>query len=97
MKKFFVSLLSIMLLVSFGIIAQARPKGDKGGPPPKGGRCPGMEIMDTDKDGKISLQEWQDFHAKHFKKMDKNGDGFLTKDEMGPMGPMEGPKGPKPE
>ena len=39
--------------------------------------------MDANKDGKVSQAEWNDVHAKHFAKMDKNGDGFLTRDEMG--------------
>jgi Ca2+-binding EF-hand superfamily protein len=45
--------------------------------------------MDTDKDGKVSLKEFQagkkDAGAaeKDFKAMDKNGDGSLSKDELG--------------
>ena len=96
MKRYFISLLSITLLIAFGMMAQAKPRGEKGGPPPRGGMCPGMAMMDTNKDGKISLQEWQDFHTKYFKKLDKNGDGFLTQDERGPMGPM-GPEEPETE
>lgn len=41
-----------------------------------------LEGMDTDKDKKISKQEWQAFHDKRFAEIDKNGDGFLTKDEF---------------
>jgi hypothetical protein len=87
MKKFFIFLLSLTLFVSFGMLAQARPEG-KGGPPQKGGKCrehkDHLKKMDADKDGKISLQEWQDFHAKKFKDKDKNGDGFLSGDELKP-------------
>jgi len=38
--------------------------------------------MDTDHDGKISKKEWMAFQEKQFKRFDKNGDGFITKDEV---------------
>jgi Ca2+-binding EF-hand superfamily protein len=38
--------------------------------------------MDTDHDGKISKSEWMAFQEKQFKMLDKNGDGFITKDEV---------------
>lgn len=41
-----------------------------------------IQYMDTDKDGKISKQEWQDFHDKRFAEMDADKDGFVTADEM---------------
>ncbi len=41
-----------------------------------------LESIDTDKDKKISKQEWQAFHDKRFAEIDKDGDGFLTKDEF---------------
>jgi len=41
-----------------------------------------IKHMDTDKDGKISKQEWQDFHDKRFAEMDADKDGFVTADEM---------------
>ena len=37
-----------------------------------------MKHLDTDKDGKISADEWNAM----FKKIDKNGDGFATKEEF---------------
>lgn len=41
-----------------------------------------MERIDTDGDGKVSKAEFDAKHAEKFAKMDANGDGFLTKDEM---------------
>jgi Ca2+-binding EF-hand superfamily protein len=46
--------------------------------------------IDTDKDGKVSKQEYMDWHMKfatkiredRFKKLDLNGDGKITKDEF---------------
>ena len=37
--------------------------------------------MDTDKDGKVSQQEFLAFHQKRFEAMDANKDGYLTKEE----------------
>ena len=38
--------------------------------------------MDTDHDGKISKSEWMAFQEKQFNRIDKNGDGFITKEEI---------------
>lgn len=38
--------------------------------------------MDTNHDGKISMSEWMAFQEKQFMLMDKNGDGFLTREEI---------------
>jgi len=102
-KKYLVSISGLALLICFAILAHAQPKGDRGGPMHKGDKSRGpmmdhFKMLDTDKDGKVSQKEWEDFHAKMFKDMDKNGDGFLSDDEMKPpMGGMMQPKGQKPE
>lgn len=47
-----------------------------------------MQKMDTDGDGKISLDEFLAGHEarlrERFDKMDRNGDGFLSKDDRPP-------------
>lgn len=40
-----------------------------------------MEKIDTNKDGKISKAEFDAHHEEKFKKMDADGDGFVTKEE----------------
>ncbi len=77
-------------------------KGPKGMGPMHGKM---MEKMDTDKDGKISKQEWQAHHESMFTQLDADKDGFVTKEEMkahhqkmmaehGNMGPDGDGKGP---
>jgi len=39
-------------------------------------------MMDTNGDGKLSLDEFQAIHGRMFKYLDKNGDGQLTPDEI---------------
>lgn len=41
-----------------------------------------LKSMDTDKDGKVSENEFTQAHMKRFKEMDADSDGFITKDEM---------------
>lgn len=39
-------------------------------------------LMDTDGDGKLSLQEWQAAQERIFKAMDSDKDGFVSLQEM---------------
>ncbi len=45
------------------------------------GKC-GMSMMDTDKDGKITKEEFMAAHEKIFAAKDKNSDGVLDAEEM---------------
>src|ERR1700691_4734156 len=65
------------------------PPDDEGGPqqgPPRGGRHgrapnPLMDALDTNHDGILSAEEIANAPAS-LKKLDKNGDGKLTADEL---------------
>jgi hypothetical protein len=55
------------------------------------GGCAGMmeSMMDANKDGKVSKEEFIKHHEEMFTTMDKNKDGALEKSEMGMMGDMQ--------
>src|SRR5690606_24153963 len=44
-------------------------------------RC-GANMADTDKDGKVSKEEWDKHHDAMFEQMDGNKDGVIDKDEI---------------
>ncbi|RZN80274.1 MAG: YHYH protein [Winogradskyella sp.] len=56
-----------------------RPNGNPGGPP---SYAELLEMMDDNKDGKISKKEVKGPLGQDFDKVDKNKDGFLTEDEL---------------
>lgn len=56
------------------------------------GKC-GVAMMDENKDGKVTKEEFTKHHEAIFAGMDKNNDGVLDAGEMGPgAGPGPGPK-----
>lgn len=63
-----------------------------GGPgAPNMGRL--FEAMDTDHNGRVTLEEWRNFQEREFRRLDKNDDGVLTREEMTAPPPMA-PGGP---
>lgn len=84
------------ILISAALAAAAFTLNAEHGPDHKMGKRPGrgpgmkkhgmmFEKMDTDKDGKISKQEWQAHHEKMFSELDGDSDGSITKEEMKAM------------
>ncbi|MCU0849580.1 MAG: hypothetical protein MUD12_16985 [Spirochaetes bacterium] len=55
-------------------------------PPPGPGPLPFMKI-DADGDGAVTREEWITHHNELFKRLDRNGDGRLTPDELGAFSP----------
>lgn len=84
-----------------GFAQQSNPPGDEGGNPPGTEQSPQgkghfIQKFDKDNDGKVSKEEFTG-PAEHFTRMDKNGDGFISADEVKPGNPPrlggEGPQG----
>ena len=80
MKKL-MTVIALMAVVALVVaVSFAQPKPDEDEAPPPRNRRGGLflRVFDANKDGQISEQEW----ASVFKKMDKDGDGVLSKEEL---------------
>ena len=49
-----------------------------------------FDVMDTDHNGRVTLEEWRAFQEREFRRLDKNDDGVLTREEMTAPPPMPG-------
>jgi hypothetical protein len=87
--------IQIALALLAGAVATARePQGPPGRRPPP--VPPVLAIFDVDRDGVLSEKEIA-AAAEALGKLDRNGDGEITMDEMRPPKPDgEGPQGPPP-
>lgn len=47
-----------------------------------GARPPAFSDIDGDKDGRVSLSEFQAKHAERFARLDANSDGYLSETEL---------------
>ncbi len=81
MKKKYMLITLATLLGAFCLQAE-KPmrKGAKKGAAPMAGRM--LEMMDTDKDGKVSKAEWQAHHDKKFAEIDADNDGSIVAAEI---------------
>lgn len=70
---------------------QGPPRGEKGGRG-GGGQDVLFAVLDTDGDGSLSVAELKNA-AITLRKLDKNGDGNLTRDELAPAKGKKGGKG----
>jgi len=109
MKTSMKTLLALALVGSTALLvaqAQDGPRGGQrgergqGGPGGMGGHRPPppvMAVLDANKDGVIDADEIANA-SKALLKLDKNGDGKLTMDELRPARPEgEGQDGPPPQ
>jgi hypothetical protein len=82
-----------LALCAAAVTVQAQDKGDRQ-PPPDGDRkrpvFPVIAALDANGDGVIDASEIANAPAA-LKKLDKNGDGQLTRDELMPPRPLFGP------
>jgi hypothetical protein len=79
---------SLILFLPLLTAAAAQPPA-VGGPPPHRPPPPWM-MLDTDKDGEISTSEME-VATTTLKSLDRNGDGRLTRAELGPPHPPHPP------
>ncbi len=68
------TVLALALAALFVVIIPAKAKEERG--------SNRLEKMDTDKDGKVSKDEWTAYYSERFTELDADGNGFITEDEI---------------
>ena len=46
-----------------------------------------FSAIDADGNGRITLEEWRNFQEREFRRMDRNNDGVISREEMAAPGP----------
>jgi hypothetical protein len=93
MKKHLM-IVALAIGASSALVLAEEPKPPGDGPRPPGGRPapPLLAALDLNKDGVIDADELAKA-SESLKKLDKNGDGKLTEEEIRPQHPPGGPDG----
>ena len=93
--KFKTLLFTIAAIATLPVLTQARPQGGEG---KNGERGSVIKKLDTDGSGGISAEEAKGPLAKNFDRIDKDGNGEITKNELAKARKkMRKPKGANPE
>jgi hypothetical protein len=82
MKLKFAALLAASALTFGTGAAMAAPQQDHAPPKAEQGRGPHHDMIDLNKDGSISKDEWMKAAAMRFEKFDVSKDGKLSREEM---------------
>jgi hypothetical protein len=86
-RKRMIVLVITVLFVIGGMVGTAAAQRENDMPPPSQQRATAdarraeakrlMTLMDTNKDGKVSKEEWTSFMDREFDRLDTNHDGFV--------------------
>ncbi len=77
----FTALMTTALAGTSALASPNHPTGPQGPTPPHGGPQVMFDLMDTNKDGIVTQDEAAAHRASIFKKLDRNGDGYLENAE----------------
>jgi hypothetical protein len=51
------------------------------------GASAAMGAIDADGNGRVTLEEWRNFQEREFRRLDRNNDGVVSREEMAAPGP----------